>query len=329
MLNDTRVDRHFGCRAVIGSIYRLAAENGIDITLAAPAHRDWRRSETVRQAIGQADLVLVNGEGTIHHDRPAGAWLLAASEAARTLGKPAVLINAIWQDNSTQLADLAREFALISVRESASAKELRQAGLSARVVPDLALYHAPEAAPARSGVGYTDCVVSTTALALHRRMGTLGAEPISMFHDRRSVWDLLRSIRWLAGAKVAPLRRLTAVLRAALAERRGQQTHDAAFAAAVASKSLVVAGRLHMLMFCLTTRTPFLVVESNTHKNRATLTDSGLGSWRHVDVDELDHPLLARATQWEDGEADRLEAFLSDSRQRMQTLFADIAKLAS
>jgi len=327
LLNDTRVDQHLGCRTVIESIYRLAAENGIDVTFASPAHRDWRTNDRAVQAFNDADLIIVNGEGTIHHDRPAGSWLLAAGKVARSLGKPAVLINTTWQDNSSQLVDLAKTFALVSVRESASASELREAGITTRIVSDLALYHAPTAAPTRSGIGYTDCVVGPTALALHRRMSSLGAEPISMFHDRSSARDFLRSVRHLSGGKSWTLGRLAAAFRGAFAERRGQRANRDAFAACIASKSLIVAGRLHMLVFCLATRTPFLVVESNTHKNRAVLADSGLGSWRHVAVEDIDQRLVDRASEWEQGEADRLEGFLADSRQRMQELFADIHRL--
>ncbi len=330
LLNDTRVDHHFGCRTVIESVYRLATANKIEITLAAPAHRDWRKNDEVAQAVSDSDLIIVNGEGTIHHDRPAGWWLLAAGEVARSQGKPAVLINTTWQGNGPRLAELARAFALVSVRESASASELSEAGVTTRTVPDLALYHEPEAAPARSGVGYTDCVVGPTALALHRRMSSLGAEPVSMFHDRKSARDFLRSVRrLLAGDDSSLLGRLAPAFRGAVAEHLGQRPSRDAFAAWVASKNLVVAGRLHMLMFCLATRTPFLVVESNTHKNRAALADSGLGSWRHVAVEEIDRRLLSRAARWEDGEMDRLEAFLADGRHRMQALFADIGGLMS
>ena len=70
LLNDTRVDHHLGCQTVIESIYRLAAENGIDVALAAPAHRDWQKNEAVVRAVGDADLVIVNGD---HHDRTATA----------------------------------------------------------------------------------------------------------------------------------------------------------------------------------------------------------------------------------------------------------------
>ncbi len=330
LLNDTRIDRHYGCQTVIESINRLAAENGMAITLAAPAHRDWRRNEAVVRALDNADLIIVNGEGTIHHDRPAGSWLLTAGKYAQSLGKPAVLINATWQANSAPLADYARAFALISVRESASAAELEEADIKARVVPDLALYHAPTAAPARSGLGYSDCVVAQRALALHQRMRSLGAEPISMFHERRTVRDFLVSIRRLLyGGDSLDLGRLIAAFRGAIAERTGQHVDRDSFAACVASKRLMVAGRLHMLIFCLSTRTPFLVVASNTHKNRATLADSGLGSWRHVATEEIDEPLLGRAARWEEGEPDRLEAFIADSRHRMRALFSDMGKLVS
>jgi hypothetical protein len=326
LLNDTRVDRHHGSSTVVESLYRLCARAGIDILAAAPAHADWRHDAGVMAAMPTASLIIVNGEGTIHHDRPAGKWLLEAGTFARASGRRAALVNTTWQANGPPLFALARAFDLVAVRETASAAELAVGGIAARVVPDFALYHEPAASPARSGIGYTDCVVGPRALDIYRRMWRAGAEPLSMYHDYRGLRHFAQSVRrFLPGRSLFDPMLAIAALRGALVDRSAQLADREELLRNLASKELIVTGRFHMLIFAMATRTPFLAVESNTHKLGATLADSGLAAWRHVQPGDLNPATLRRAARWVPGEQERLEAFVDSGRAAMERLFEDLA----
>lgn len=329
LLNDTRVDHHHGSSTVVESIHCLCARAGIDILAAAPAHTHWRLDGEVMAAMPAASLVIVNGEGTIHHDRPAGRWLLEAASFARANGKRAALVNTTWQANGPDFTALARAFDLVAVRENASAAELAAGDITARVVPDLALYHQPPDAGRRSGVAYTDCVVGPRALAIYRRMWRAGAEPLSMYHDYRSLRHFAQSVRrFLPGWSCLDPITAIAALRGALVDRSAQLPDREALLRKLSSKELIVTGRFHMLVFAIATRTPFLAIESNTHKLGATLADSGLGAWRRVAPEDLGPELLRRAARWAPGEPERLEAFIDRSRTAMERLFADLAGAA-
>ena len=54
---------------MVGSAYRqLLKERGIELVGAQRIRAPWR-SDSNRRMLDRADLVLVNGEGSIHHNR--------------------------------------------------------------------------------------------------------------------------------------------------------------------------------------------------------------------------------------------------------------------
>ena len=331
ILNDTRVDLHHGCTTVLETIDTLAARAGIRIIARSPAHTDWRANTTVTSAIERADLVIVNGEGTVHHNRPAGKKLLEVGAYAKANKTKAALINSTWQANDAASLRAAGDFDIISVRESASHKELSAHGIEARRIPDLALYHRPGAASERSGVGYCDNVQGPKALELYKRMWALGGDPLPIVQLPIKPMMALRWLLRFGASKSAifnPLHALPA-LRATLQDYREQEPSRDVTTSQVAAKDLVLTGRFHMLIFCLAARTPLLALTSNTHKNEATLSDAGLEPWRLLDnLDGLDESLLEKAARWHGDEAERLEQFLADGRSAMETLFVDLAELA-
>lgn len=328
LLNDTRADKHHGCTAVMNASSELARKHGIERMATVPSRTDWRTCGATRAKLEAADLIMVNGEGTIHHDRPAGRLLLEISQWARDARKPCALINTTWAENGAELVDLARGFDLISVRESESKAELNQQGVDCRVVPDLALWHHGPAAQARSGIRVSDSVLAGASVRLHHNLARLGARPISLLYGRRTPLEAARNLRRYQLDPDARAQGWRRIIPTAMADWSAQMTDQGSFLEALASAELVVTGRFHALILCLATRTPVLVVPSNTHKNEATLADTGLETWRlPPDITQIDAALLERARQWTDAEATRLDHWLSSSRKVQDTLFADLAAL--
>ncbi|MDN3646957.1 polysaccharide pyruvyl transferase family protein [Pontixanthobacter aestiaquae] len=331
LLNDTRIDLHHGCTTVIETIGTLSEANNMRIIAKSPAHTDWRANAEITSAIERADLVIVNGEGTIHHDRPAGKKLLEVGAYAKSKNTKAALINSTWQANDAESLHALENFDIITVRERASHAELTGHGIDARRIPDLALYHKPAASAQRSGVGYCDNVQGQKALELYNRMWALGGEPLPIV---QLPFEPMTTLRWLlrfGASKSAIFNPFHAVpaLRATLQDYREQEPNRDVTTAQVAAKNLVLTGRFHMLIFCLAARTPMLALSSNTHKNEATLADAGLEPWRLLEnLDTLDTAMLEKAAQWHGNEAANLDSFLQAGRSAMEMLFTDLAALA-
>ena len=150
IVNDT-TGPHFGCQLVMeGFRYQL---DRVCIELLGTVAKRVKSLKQYPAFVRDADLVLVNGEGSIHHGKRGELIDLAAEY-------PAVLLNCVYQDNPCR--ESLRKFLYVSARESLSAQELRRQGIAAEVVPDCILtsptlnsFH-----PGRplSDLGFTDCV---------------------------------------------------------------------------------------------------------------------------------------------------------------------------
>lgn len=81
-----------------------------------------------RSFFEKADLVVINGEGSIHHGRNLHLIQLAAEY-------PSVLVNCVYQENP-QLPEL-KKFLHISARESHSVREINSQGAACELVPDM------------------------------------------------------------------------------------------------------------------------------------------------------------------------------------------------
>src|SRR4051794_11726231 len=94
VLNDTRrgsFAQHLGCAAVMEHLLRLCRRHGIDVVRTVQ-RVDAVDTEEFRALLPQVDVVLVNGEGTMHHDSPGALALSLAIIEAKAHGKKTALL---------------------------------------------------------------------------------------------------------------------------------------------------------------------------------------------------------------------------------------------
>jgi hypothetical protein len=330
ILNDTRVDRHHGCSSVMQALEAGLASAGIHVAATVPAHSDWARDPGFQAALPKAQLLVVNGEGTLHHDRPAGLRLLQAARHARQHGLATALVNAGWEANGAEYAAAVRDFDLVSARDSRSAAALRALGVECRIVPDLSLCSPPPAAPAsRAGVAYTDSVDPEITLALDALRRESAAQ-VASIHDvdptRDFEWPFLRAV--LGKRDLAHPARALALLRA----RRAQWRHAApgmdAFLRRLAGLELLVSGRFHACTLALVAGTPFVAVGSNTGKIQALVEDAGLAPCRCADIPTSKGIADGRERGWSNQELAARDAYLQRAHAGAASLFAALCGLA-
>src|SRR5690606_19116592 len=102
------------------------ARVGLEMIGSSPgAFSETKYAEKLRAA----DLIVVNGEGSLHHNRH--------PEMLEVAGKyPSVLVNSVFEAND-DVAHLLKNFLFISCRESLSAEYIRSFGYDAVVNPDV------------------------------------------------------------------------------------------------------------------------------------------------------------------------------------------------
>ena len=330
LVNDTRIDRHHGCSRVVEAIDRLLKANGMEVAVAAHAHADWSLDDKFLEESSKCQLIIVNGEGSIHHDRPEGLSLLGVARHAQSLGVPSALINCGWDGNSADVGALVREFSLVCARDSHSAAQIRLTGAACRVVPDLSMYSSFAArSGARSGVAFTDSVLRRVAIDLERLRRSTGGIPLPIQFSQSGWRGAFRFHREYIGRRdLASPAELWTMLSARWAQYRCQKPTSDEFLQALASMEFLVTGRYHACTMAMVAGTPFVAVASNSRKIESLVADVGLEPWRVGGSVDGFRGGAPGQYAWTHGETTAIDAYLAEGRSEADRLFSDLRKLA-
>lgn len=318
ILNDTATRHHHGCTRVMANLVAGIAGAGMTVAARIPARADWPRDAAMRAALVAADLVVINGEGTLHDGAPLGARLLEVTEVRA--GRPVALVNALWQDNPPGWNRYLPGLALVAARDSRSAVALAAAGArGVRWMPDLSLAAPAGVAPRpRAGLIVGDSVRMEARQALSRAAQHLGAEVMPTKTLAGRLWRLppARAALWrvYTGTWRGPVPRFTLAPDAA------------AYLDRLAGAAGHVTGRFHGVCLSMLTETPFLALGSVTAKVEVLLSDAGLGRGRLISPDDL--ATLREVPPFSPAELAAIRAFRAQAAAEAARLFADLRGLA-
>jgi len=223
LLNDTSRE-HVGskaCSAVIRTLLSLRYKI-IGIHLAGDI--------VSPKLLDQADEIVVNGEGTLHHNRPRAILLLKAMEQAIALGKPTHLINAVWQDMDNIWGNVLSQLKTVIVRDPISKEEMALHGINARLYPDCAILAKPSVTLAK--------VPFRNNIVVGDRTG-----------DDKSKTSIFRH-KLLSGYDKYPI----------------PQNNWNDYVTSLKTARIYITGRHHGIYACILARTPFIPLKSNSHK---------------------------------------------------------------
>jgi len=133
LLNDTSECPHVGCHAVMRSLrQRLHGHEIVGSHLAATT-RD--------RYFGDADLVICNGQGAMHHGMAAAAYLIESLREAQAQRRATALTNATWDTNPEDWGDVLSRCSRVGGRDpwSTSQMTLHAEGVFSTMNPDLSL----------------------------------------------------------------------------------------------------------------------------------------------------------------------------------------------
>lgn len=242
-------DYHGGSWAVAEVIRREARAAGWQVV------PEKTRTTIEKDVLTGCDGVLVNGEGTLHRDKPRARHLMALLAFAQRQGLATALVNASWSRMGPDHVDTLCALDVLDMREPESAARIEaETGLRPPVYPDLSRQH-PLSRPRggrRKGMLVSDFYCAEFDAFVTLNGGPLAREP--QLHMRSIDWK--RTLKRVAGAE------------------------------------LFVTGRFHGLLAALSTRTPFVAWAGNTDKVDAVLSWLGAGECLARTPDHL--PVLAR-----------------------------------
>ena len=279
IFNDTSVSGHYGCTAVMSTLMSGLAERNVEAAYLWPVATDWQGHTAYLEA-RRPNMIVVNGEGTIHHsaERKRTRDLCAIAHYASDRQIPVHLINASVSDLEMTAIEAIRLFDTIHVRETASRDYLKEYGIAATVVPDLSLGW-PVAAPdmSRKGVIVTDSVLEQTAGGLRSFAEAMKAHYESMRPRPSTAQRLKNSL----AKRLRPSPAVT---------HWHARSNVDDFIKRLSRCDLVVTGRFHSVMLAILTDTPFVTLPSNTEKIEAVLRDCFGDTSRMITTAQLKDP---------------------------------------
>tara|TARA_B100000497_G_C7665595_1_gene401271 strand:- start:545 stop:1303 length:759 start_codon:yes stop_codon:yes gene_type:complete len=121
LLNDS-THYHHGCAKVIETFtfdHSIATNGSINVNFS------------------DYSTVILNGEGTMHHNRNTALKFLQALKDAYLAKCDVQLVNTVWQDMTNDYDDVLAKCSLIQVRDTISQQELKNRhGIDSDIVPD-------------------------------------------------------------------------------------------------------------------------------------------------------------------------------------------------
>ena len=141
LLNDTSYESHFGCETVIKNLKKFLAEMGINILKSIPCGKTMHYYQLAEKLLNQVDIIIVNGEGTLHDDQEWAKDLILFCEKIKIEKNiPIILFNALILNNSNKFMERLNIFDLINVRDSESKANIEENNLKCILTPDFSFY---------------------------------------------------------------------------------------------------------------------------------------------------------------------------------------------
>lgn len=322
LVNDASLSGHHGSALVTSQIVRLAARAGIEVADGWT----WEAAlDVIARGGGPFDLVIVNGEGSVHSDsRAAKRIAQIATDLAGNSQLPAYLINATVEGNSSALDRDLGQFRLRFVRDAASRTRLARVGVAADVVHDLTLTASDlPRAGGRGSLLVTDASDQEATGRLIRIGQEWQARAITL-RTRPPAPACGRSARQMGFDLKRQLARLSPLSPWSL--RYGRASASPAFLHRLANDAGgIICGRYHAVCLALRMELPFVAIAGNTGKTGALLADAGLDS-RATTLEELetsDRPLTV--PPFSDAEQRKIRAFLAAVEDKAPDMFRQIA----
>ena len=338
IFNDTSYDYHLGCEIVIKNLKYLLEKNNITVIGTSKVGECWFENQELLKKIETADLLIVNGEGTIHSNNEKGVWLLKVSEYAKKRNKKSVLINSIFQNNNKSFKKYLDYFDIISVRESLSHNELKLINVNSEIVPDLTFYSQfsiNDKIKKNVDILFGDCVnIDKANNNLKYSRQYLNSSYISILHNKiiisRSlkIMDILRLIKNKIkfNFNKFKFKYLNHYFINSYQYRYYGKNNIKQYLRKLVSSKIHISGRFHSICLSLISFTPFLAQSSNTFKIQGLLNDIGLRD-RFIEDHQISLKLIEKNSFFEKSEKDKITEYSFNAKIKIDNLFNKIANL--
>lgn len=247
LINDTSLDNHYGSELSSQVIKGLIRENAV-LCGCVQVGKDWNKEDFYT-----ADTVIINGEGTFHHQSHRSESLYAAIAHGKSLGKRVALVNSVVECIPEYVNLNLLDY--ISVREPRSmvyAKSRVKSRSKVHLVPDACFFKVVQNKNTRTNtIVVTDSVVPEISEYLK-----------TLSHN-------IPNIKYVPFIRDNPLDNYEKIINV------------------FAKAGLVISSRFHASCFAIMTATPVLSLPSNTRKTFGLMEMFSLSKYFCESIDDL------------------------------------------
>jgi polysaccharide pyruvyl transferase WcaK-like protein len=332
ILNHTDLQgHHFGCSRVMRLLEQGLTSRSCEIIGRLDGKLDWRTDQSCLEILGEADAIVINGEGTLHHGRKKASWLMSVASHPVTQHKELAIVNTLYQDNPSHWIPLVRGFSHLYARDNRSAKHLGDH--AGRPVPFFGDLSTSEIDPRAHTKQHRDLV--TISDSVNRKVSDKLSRLAQDLESSTAVslTPLTRTLREENPYSAWPVRtwrKKTLQTRQLLRERRFPLlkfvNSESEFLDKLLTSKLCITGRFHGVCLCLATNTPFIAISSNSWKIEALFEDAGI-SWRRlVKINDLNRKVIEEKDwHFSEEEKQKISHFLARSHAGAAGMFEAIA----
>lgn len=326
IINDTSRECHHGCDVVMRNIKTLCFDNSSSIVWSICSDNI---SDPDRLFVDYpCDLVIVNGEGTIHHSQPRAKFIAEVIRSGVSNNIPVYIINSTIQDNDDSILEALSMAKSVFVREPGSHDYLSSYGIRSSIVPDLSFYseYATNDYLQRRGVGVTDSVSVELSKKLFQYASQNSYEFLPILRDPEIEFDgLINGLRFL---KFRSLKKI-----ALLSKFCGDMAeYDIArfayyfdnyerYIDSIAKFDFLITARFHSMCFSIKTLTPFVALSSNTHKMESLMIHIGISPERIISAERLSSDLKFEYLPFSVLEKENISHYVSGAKIKISRMF--------
>ena len=333
LLNDTRSGLHHGCEVVIQNLLNEINRFDSNAEISTLCTGQTISTEKWDKILESVDIVLINGEGTLHSASQYGLFLLELGLLAKSKDKFVALINSTWENNPDTWFDLIKNFNLIALRDQKSFRTLEKYKLPQ-------LHYAPDLTFLSASQILEKSIYKSEEVIINDSVYAEVADQLFDFAQSRkfNYYPITRKLPTKKGAigynqkKINKLRIYNILSKISLGlfkPRRFYQDFQYAidntqeFKRKLIHSDLVITGRYHCLCFCLQMQIPVLIIASNTDKMKNLLEDIGLHD-RHIKLEalmQLSINELYQRAQYSNDELKKLQCFNEQAKKLHSNIF--------
>jgi polysaccharide pyruvyl transferase WcaK-like protein len=330
LINPTSAIGHHGCTLVCRQLEAIALEAGIQVVSRLPLASDWDKL-----APAAFDLVLVNGEGTLHSNSKGAGRIANVPDWSLKHGVPCFLVNTIYENNDEAIAGKIRMFTLVFARDSSSAAELNKRGIAASWLPDLSWTWQPELS-AKEKRPRSIAVMGSTLQGLREELYEL-----SRSLDADYLPILARPASNITGGNTSRLSKY--YVKRTLARipfggawrarwRNAKPTFEE-FVDSLNQATCLITGRFHGAIMAMHAGVPVLALRSNTRKMDTLFAELGMTHRLFSTVDDIRNVIRSNGSNssapllsYSDAERQIIASRANEARGKAQDMMASIAE---